>query len=208
MIRAIVAASSDIARASAASLLSKSDGVEVAGLARDADELAQLIRSSAPDVVVIDAGARDESDQFFDALAEVPRSPGVVVMSDEAHAVHPPDGRASAGWARLPRRPSADELDGAVRAVAAGLIVTHPALAESAGHPATVRANHSIVLTPREIEVLRMLADGLPNKTIAKRLGVSAHTVKFHVGSIMSKLHASSRTEAVTDGIRRGLIFV
>ncbi|HKC74673.1 MAG TPA: response regulator transcription factor, partial [Chloroflexota bacterium] len=63
-------------------------------------------------------------------------------------------------------------------------------------------------LTPREIEVLGMLAEGLGNKTIARRLGISEHTVKFHVGSIFAKLDASSRTEAVTLGARRGLIML
>jgi DNA-binding CsgD family transcriptional regulator len=63
-------------------------------------------------------------------------------------------------------------------------------------------------LTPREIEVLGMLAEGLGNKTIARRLGISEHTVKFHVGSILARLDASSRTEAVTLGARRGLIMI
>ena len=63
-------------------------------------------------------------------------------------------------------------------------------------------------LTPREIEVLTMLAEGLGNKAIARRLNISEHTVKFHVGSIFSKLNASSRTEAVTLGARQGLIML
>jgi len=61
-------------------------------------------------------------------------------------------------------------------------------------------------ITPREIEVLRMLAEGLPNKEIAGRMRISDHTVKFHISSILEKLGASTRTEAVTIGIRRGLI--
>jgi DNA-binding NarL/FixJ family response regulator len=61
-------------------------------------------------------------------------------------------------------------------------------------------------LTAREIEVLTMLAEGEGNKQIARRLGISEHTVKFHVGSILGKLNASSRTEAVTAGLRQGLI--
>jgi DNA-binding NarL/FixJ family response regulator len=61
-------------------------------------------------------------------------------------------------------------------------------------------------ITSRETDVLRMLAEGLVNKEIAARLGISEHTVKFHIGSILDKLGASTRTEAVTLGIRRGLI--
>ena len=61
-------------------------------------------------------------------------------------------------------------------------------------------------LTPREIEVLRLMGDGLVNKEIADRLGISEHTAKFHVASILGKLQASSRTDAVAQGMRRGLI--
>jgi two-component system, NarL family, response regulator YdfI len=61
-------------------------------------------------------------------------------------------------------------------------------------------------LTPRETEVLRLLADGLPNREIAERLHISEHTIKFHIRSILGKLGASSRTEAVTLGFRSGLI--
>ena len=63
-------------------------------------------------------------------------------------------------------------------------------------------------LTPREVEVLRMLAEGDANKAIAWKLGISEHTVKFHVSSIMSKLGAASRTEAVATGIRQGLVML
>ena len=63
-------------------------------------------------------------------------------------------------------------------------------------------------LTPRELEVLRLLADGASNKIIAHRLGISDHTVKFHVTSILSKLNAGTRTEAVTLGVRQGLVYL
>ncbi len=61
-------------------------------------------------------------------------------------------------------------------------------------------------LTPRELEVLEALAEGMPNRAIALRLGISEHTVKFHVSSIFGKLGAGNRTEAVRCGVRRGLI--
>jgi DNA-binding CsgD family transcriptional regulator len=63
-------------------------------------------------------------------------------------------------------------------------------------------------LTPRELEVLRMLAEGAANKTIAWKLEISEHTAKFHVASILAKLNAGTRTEAVTQGVRRGLILL
>ena len=72
--------------------------------------------------------------------------------------------------------------------------------------PLEVEAELSEEITSRETDVLRMLAQGLVNKDIAARLGISEHTVKFHISSILDKLGASTRTEAVTLGIRRGLI--
>ena len=66
----------------------------------------------------------------------------------------------------------------------------------------------SVALTPREIEVLRLLADGASNKIIAHKLGISDHTVKFHVTSILSKMNAGTRTEAVTLGVRMGLVYL
>jgi two-component system, NarL family, response regulator YdfI len=83
------------------------------------------------------------------------------------------------------------------------------ALASLAAAPTTaVTDTPAQPLTPREVEVLHMLAEGLGNKTIARRLGISEHTVKFHVGSIFAKLNASSRTEAVTLGVRQGLVML
>jgi two-component system, NarL family, response regulator YdfI len=210
MIRAVIAASSDVARAGIATVVSSIDGVEVVGQASDVEELSRLVRGSSPDAVIVDIGSSDEElSHFLDAAGRNGQEPRAVVLSDELQDFPNADGRRSDAWALLPRRSGAAEIDAALRGVMAGLIVMHPGVLDRTAQPSAVRAAHDgSVLTPREIEVLRMLAAGLPNKTIAKRLGVSAHTVKFHVGSIMNKLHASSRTEAVTDGIRRGLIFV
>jgi NarL family two-component system response regulator YdfI len=74
--------------------------------------------------------------------------------------------------------------------------------------PGSVLKAPPATLTPREIEVLRLLADGDSNKIIAHKLGISDHTVKFHVTSILSKLNAGTRTEAVTVGVRLGMIYL
>jgi DNA-binding CsgD family transcriptional regulator len=63
-----------------------------------------------------------------------------------------------------------------------------------------------LLLTPRELEVLTLLAEGLSNKAIARRLGISVHTAKFHVGALMDKLDAVGRTDAVAHAVRRGVI--
>jgi DNA-binding NarL/FixJ family response regulator len=79
---------------------------------------------------------------------------------------------------------------------------------EPAGESGSAPKLPSVALTPREIEVLRLLADGTSNKMIAHKLGISDHTVKFHVTSILTKLNAGSRTEAVTLGVRMGLVYL
>jgi NarL family two-component system response regulator YdfI len=108
----------------------------------------------------------------------------------------------------LSREASPDQIVAAVQAVAAGLVVVQPDDVEPwLGSPRLLR-ELSDPLTARETEVLGMMAEGFANKVIAHRLGISEHTVKYHVTSIMSKLSAASRTEAVTLGIRQGLILL
>jgi len=110
----------------------------------------------------------------------------------------------------LPADASATEILAAIEAAAAGLAAIDPADLEAlvaAAAPQAV-ADVATPLTARELDVLRMLAEGAANKTIAWKLGISEHTVKFHVAQILAKLNAGTRTEAVTVGIRKGLILV
>ena len=114
----------------------------------------------------------------------------------------------------LPRSATAEEILHTVMTAAAGLVVLHQDIVDAllSVLPSIGRAVDDVApiqaLTSREIEVLGMLAEGLGNKAIARRLGISEHTVKFHVSSIFTKLNASSRTEAVTLGARQGLIML
>lgn len=113
--------------------------------------------------------------------------------------------------ALLPRDLNESRLVAAIEAVAAGLGVFMPGDAEPlAPEPLTKPAAAMLVepLTPRELEILRAMADGLGNKEIASHFNISENTVKFHVASVMSKLGAGSRTEAVILGIRHGLVFI
>lgn len=109
----------------------------------------------------------------------------------------------------LPRAGSAERLAAAARAAAADLLVLDPAFTITI-LPARDREAEPIVedLTPRELDVLQLLAEGLSNREIAERLGITDHTVKFHVNTILSKLDAHSRTEAVTRAARLGLIIL
>jgi DNA-binding NarL/FixJ family response regulator len=105
-------------------------------------------------------------------------------------------------WGILPTDASAEELSAAVHALSQGLIVgTSTLLFETESEP----LSHG-PLTEREAEVLGLLAKGLANKQIAVALGISEHTVKFHVSSIYTKLNVTNRTEAVREGLRGGWI--
>jgi DNA-binding NarL/FixJ family response regulator len=110
----------------------------------------------------------------------------------------------------LPPDASAAEILAAVQAAAAGMAVIDPGDLESliASTPPQPAAEPAAPLTLREVEVLRMLAEGAANKNIAWKLGISEHTVKFHVAQILAKLNAGTRAEAVALGIRQGLILL
>jgi DNA-binding NarL/FixJ family response regulator len=111
----------------------------------------------------------------------------------------------------LPLDVGSDTLRAAIAAVAGGLAVMPPSVARRR-LPAGIGASGGDegpldeALTEREREVLELVAQGLPNKQIARRLGISDHTVKFHLSTIYGKLGVSSRTEAIGRGVRRGLI--
>jgi two-component system, NarL family, response regulator YdfI len=134
-------------------------------------------------------------------ITEIPDSPLLfAAFRGGIRAVLSPDARAA-------------EITAAVRSAAAGLITVHPAsldlLNQTGRHPGDPPSDAlDDPLTPREIEVLSLLAEGHSNRLIAQGLGISEHTVKFHVAAIMSKLHAGSRTDAVMQGIRHGLIMI
>ena len=104
----------------------------------------------------------------------------------------------------LPRDAGITQIDAALRAVAAGLTVRAPSPQPPSFGPLPEEA--LVLLTPREIEVLTALGNGLSNKETARRLGISPHTVKFHIESLFRKLGASSRAEAVVKGLKRQIV--
>jgi len=97
---------------------------------------------------------------------------------------------------------NARQIDVALRAVAAGLIVRSPDRADPC-FDSVPDSDARALLTPRELDVLEAVADGHTNKAIARRLGISLHTVKFHVESVFRKLGARTRTEAVAKAAER-----
>lgn len=98
---------------------------------------------------------------------------------------------------------TAEQLDAALRAVVAGLVVRSAAAPDVRGF---APADDMPLLTPREREILGLIGEGLSNKAMARRLGISVHTVKFHLEALFTKLDATSRAEAVAKGLRGGVI--
>ena len=150
----------------------------------------------------------------FDSLtaqrySDSPRA--AVILSDDPSQPAQLARAGLRGWACLARDVDGDQLDLAVRSAEAGLVVMDlPLAATSLAVMATIATPVPLTepLTPRELQVLQLVAQGLPNKGIARRLGISENTAKFHVASLCGKLGASSRTEAVTIAARRGLILL
>jgi DNA-binding NarL/FixJ family response regulator len=135
----------------------------------------------------------------------------VVALADDERPARTLRGMPLRGWAIVSRDASAAELRAATTAAAQGFTVLPAALAARL-LPARVAVPDEPLdeppeaLTPREREALELLAQGLSNRQIAERLGISEHTAKFHVASVCGKLGVSTRTEAVSRGVRRGLI--
>jgi DNA-binding NarL/FixJ family response regulator len=215
--RVLILAADPLARAGLAALLAGQERLVVAGLASDRESLPILLDAYRPDVLLWDLGwdpaARLEA---LDAAAA--DAPPIVALLGEGGAGGATPGNAAPVWAAgargvLPRDIAAEALVAALAAAAQGLGVFQPAPAGDLppGLPPASRLDAQPPLeplTPRELEVLRAMADGLSNKLIARQLGISEHTVKFHANAILGKLGAQSRTEAVVRATRAGLLLL
>ena len=212
MIHVLVIAASDVVRAGLESMLSGGPGISVIGSATGLEAISRHIEELHPDVVLVESPGDEPRSVLLDLSSRMPDL-AVVLLTDDTDGRKTLEALHSGVQALLPRHSTADEIIGAIQATAAGLVILHPEGLEEVlatvpfiQHPAP--AGNDQVPTPREIEVLRLIAEGLGNKEIAWRLSISEHTVKFHIASIFSKLHAATRTEAVTIGLRRGLIMI
>ncbi len=193
-----------LARGGLAFLLAGEPDLTVAGEA-DALGAAAAAERDEPDAAVWDLGA--------DPLGWLERlggfgeggPPSVALLLDEE-----PAGAALAAGARglLFRDAGAGRLAAALRALARGLLVFDDALLPASMRPAAAPQTQPDPLTPRELEVVQLLAQGLSNRRIAERLGISEHTAKFHVNSIVGKLGAQTRTDAAIRAARLGLVLL
>jgi len=213
-LRVLVIAEDPLARAGLAALLAAHPGINVVGRAAALDDLLAARQAYRPDVVLWDLG--------YEPARSLPHMSRLAEL-DAPVALLLPDAESAAGvWrpgvqAILRRDAPPAQLGAALTALGAGLTVIDPAFRPSLAAPAAATEPPGWSATPespaedltsRELEVLRLMAEGLPNKTIAARLGISEHTVKFHVNAVMGKLAAESRTEAVVRATRLGLILL
>ena len=204
-IRIAVATTSAVRRARLESIVRNHSEFQLAGSFGTVASLVSFARSTELDVVVIDSAS------IRDLLLKPTLDTAIVLLTEVS------DARSISGLLRsgvraiLSRESDPDDVLSAIYAAHDGLVLLNTSTAESlvavyGDRPLEVEAELSQEITARETNVLRMLAEGLVNKDIAASLGISEHTVKFHISSILDKLGASTRTEAVTLGIRRGLI--
>ncbi|MBA2450212.1 MAG: response regulator transcription factor [Chloroflexi bacterium] len=208
MIRIFVVSSLPAVRAGLRALLAAADDCEVVG---EAERLAGVGGElwTALDVAVVDAeSSLDPGD--WGTFGPGVTGPGLVILGPIAGDERLSAELAGRAWGYVPRFADGDALVAAVRAVANGLLAIDPTLGSHllarAGVATAAASVDAEELTGREHEVLQLVAQGLANKTIAARLQISEHTVKFHVAAILAKLGAGSRTEAVHLGARRGLV--
>jgi DNA-binding NarL/FixJ family response regulator len=189
VIRVQLDVSSPALRAGLRALLSSDNTIKIMNDSLDEDLEADVVITSASHVSFSNHEVSDTS------------SAATLLLSDDPLNVREMR-RFSRVWGILPTESSAEELTAAIHALSQGLIVgTSTLLFESENEP----LSHG-PLTDRESEVLGLVAKGLANKQIAVALGISEHTVKFHVSSIYTKLNVTNRTEAVREGLRGGWV--
>jgi two-component system, NarL family, response regulator YdfI len=185
--------------------------IEVVGSASNLENAAEALAEEDADVLLMEA-PNESVEELLEALAStgLTKDIAVVVLVDQSAPVWAGQALQAGIRGVLTGDADAQQLARAVEAAASGLVVLDPGevRAEPSSSTRPVTLELSEPLTARERQVLQMLAGGLGNKEIASRLKISEHTAKFHVASILGKFGASSRTEAVAIGLRRGLILL
>jgi two-component system nitrate/nitrite response regulator NarL len=183
--------------------------VTMVGMVARSADLANLVGQKQIDVVLWDTPTRDELREWRDARHRA----ALLVLLDAAGPEGAADAFNAGARAVLERSAGGDEIVAAIMAVQNELVVLQPGLLaelldDELGETLAANGSARAPLTRRELEVLAAMADGASNKAIARRLGISFHTAKFHVAAILAKLDADSRTEAVMKAAQSGLVML
>jgi two-component system nitrate/nitrite response regulator NarL len=203
-LKILIVALNPLARMGLAALLAGQPGIAIAGQTAGGINLADEIDLYRPDALIWDWGWDSQPDRLADV-----RDSHLPVLALLNNAAQAGDAWTAGAHGLLLHDADAESLVAALHALDQGLLIIDPALSETLFPAAAIiQDSPAEALTPREMEVLQLLAEGLPNKTIASRLSVTDHTVKFHVNAIMGKLNVQSRTEAVVRATRLGLIIL
>jgi DNA-binding NarL/FixJ family response regulator len=208
-LRVVLVADDPLVRAGLAHMLEALDDDRTLRLdiSREVASLTELRAALMPDAVLIDLGVdlAVARERLRDLAAVECALVALVPAGLDATEL-----LASGLRAALPRSADAAAIRAALGGAAQGLVVLDPALLGELGRRSVAPTRNPSAkgqdLTARELEVLRLLAEALPNKLIADRLGISDHTAKFHVNSVLSKLSAGTRTEAVVRAARLGIV--
>lgn len=194
-VRIIVVAASPVIGMGLSAMLEDNPKFIVVKSVSDIDE----IEEQQADVILLDWNQNDYESikqQFI---------PATIILVDEFEDFNLTTILAAGVKGILPQTSMESEIIAAVEAVVSGLVVVHP---QVVNNQQLLKETNLQILTPREIEVLQMLTNGMSNKAVAQKLHISEHTVKFHISSIFQKLDVSTRTEAVAVGVRLGLIML
>src|SRR4029077_21206288 len=179
-----------------------------AHIASDSRISLERFTASASEILLADLETPALATDLIGFLDGAPAGTGAIALIDDPDPAWVRSALGASINAILARDAGAEDLLLAVQAAEAGLVLLHPTSVRGLATEHLPQPAEDIVeeLTGRECQVLRLVSAGFGNKEIAVRLAISEHTVKFHISSILGKLNVASRTEAVTLGIRRGLI--
>lgn len=196
-VRVLVVAEDPHTRGGLAHMLALEPGVEITGVIGVSTD--ELRTAPAHDACAWDVGQSGVAG--LDRLRGLGAAPVVALVDPD---VHPADALGAGARGVMPRAADAGRLAAALRASAQGLIVVDPGWGSAMSPPRAPAP--SVSLSPRERDVLRLVAEGHSNKIVADRLKISDHTAKFHINSLFAKLGATTRTEAVVRAVRAGLL--
>ena len=211
-VRVVLVDDHDLVRRGMRTMLETDDSVEVVGEAKDGSEALPVVEETFPDVVLVDVVMPNvdgiaATSQIKEAFPHI----GVVVLSghDERQFVFDALKAGASGY--LLKTADLDEVLETVKSVASGQAKIDPDLAtkllsEFQSYQNTDVSDVYQPLTPRETEILQLMSEGLPNKTIATRLSISERTVTTHVANIYAKLQVNNRVSAIQEAMRRRIL--